>query len=570
VRKDTIRRIVIRAPNWIGDAVMSEPAVSMVRTLFPQAEVTLLAKPIIAELFAHHPGIHRILVYDDRGRHAGLSGKWTLARVLRRHRFDLAMLLQNAFEAALLAFLAGIPRRYGYGTDGRALLLTDPLTVPPRGTLMHQVDYYWNLVTPFGARGIPTAPRLFVSKQEEISIEARLADAGISPSDLLIGVNPGSTYGSAKRWLPERYAGTVNRLVEEHRSGDVRIGVVILGGKGEERLGQSIAEHIHTRTVVCSGHTTVRELMALTKRCRLFLTNDTGPMHIASAFNVPAVAIFGPTDWRTTAPFGPGAKLVRHAVPCAPCLLRECPIDHRCMTGVTVEDVARAAQEHLARYGHGAQASAAPASSPPRMPGPLLPLKDVTVFLDRDGTLNEDTGFVKSPEELCILPAVPAALARLKRGGARLIVVTNQSGVGRGLMSLTDLESIHATLRERLAGERVALDAIYFCPHHPDDGCVCRKPKPGMVERATAEFHIDLSRSYLVGDQARDIELAHRAGMKSILVTTGPPGRQPLEELHARGLAPTVVLPSLSAGVDWIYKDAARGHWVSPQLHMTP
>ena len=318
MRKDTIRRIVIRAPNWIGDAVMSEPTMSMVRMLLPTAEVTLLAKPIIAELFAQHPGIHRTLVYDDRGRHAGLSGKWTLARVLRRHRFDLAILLQNAFEAAFIAFLAGIPHRYGYGTDGRGLLLTDPLAVPARGSITHQVDYYWNLVKPFGAQGTPAAPRLFVTREEEISIEARLAEAGISASDLLIGVNPGSTYGSAKRWLPERYADTVNRLVDEHRSKRVRIGVAILGGKGEERLGQSIAERINTHTVVCSGQTTVRELMVLTKRCQLFLTNDTGPMHIATAFNVPTVAVFGPTDWQTTAPFRPGARLVRQAVPCAP------------------------------------------------------------------------------------------------------------------------------------------------------------------------------------------------------------------------------------------------------------
>ena len=154
------------------------------------------------------------------------------------------------------------------------------------------------------------------------------------------------------------------------------------------------------------------------------------------------------------------------------------------MTGVTVEHVTQAAQEHLARYGHGVQMSAAPTLSLPHTPESLPPLKDVTIFLDRDGTLNEDTGFVKSPEELHILPGVPAALARLKRGGARLIVVTNQSGVGRGLISLKDLESIHATLRDRLAEEGVILDAIYFCPHHPHDDCVCRKPKRGMVDRA--------------------------------------------------------------------------------------
>lgn len=239
--KDRFRRIVIRGPNWIGDAVMSEPAISAVTRLFPRAEVTLLVKPAIAELFEHHPAVHRVLVYDDRGRHAGLSGKWTLARVLRRHQFDLAILLQNAFEAGLLAFVGGIPRRYGYATDGRTFLLTDPVTVPPRGTHTHQVDYYWMLMKPLGIQGLPSAPRLFVTRQEDLAIAARLADAGIAPSDVLIGLNPGSTYGGAKRWLPERYAEAVNQLSERfQRTGATRLGVAILGARGEEALGKSI------------------------------------------------------------------------------------------------------------------------------------------------------------------------------------------------------------------------------------------------------------------------------------------------------------------------------------------
>ncbi|HMZ95903.1 MAG TPA: glycosyltransferase family 9 protein, partial [Nitrospira sp.] len=150
MRKEEIRRIVVRGPNWLGDAVMCEPALSQVRTLFPQAEITLLVKPAIADLLAQHPAVNRTLVYDDRGRHAGLTGKWTLAGVLRRHRFDLAILFQNAFEAALISFLAGIPRRFGYATDGRSVLLTDPVAVPPRSAQRHQVEYYWDLLKPLG------------------------------------------------------------------------------------------------------------------------------------------------------------------------------------------------------------------------------------------------------------------------------------------------------------------------------------------------------------------------------------------------------------------------------------
>ncbi|MFZ1761313.1 MAG: lipopolysaccharide heptosyltransferase II [Nitrospira sp.] len=555
MRKEGIRRIVIRGPNWLGDAVMCEPALSQVRTLFPQAEITLLVKPGIADLLAQHPEVNRTLVYDDRGRHAGLVGKWTLAAVLRRHRFDLAILFQNAFEAALISFLAGIPRRFGYATDGRTLLLTDPVTVPPRTAQRHQVEYYWDLLKPLGGHGPAPAPRLFVTPDESALIAGRLADAGIGPSDPVIGVNPGSTYGHAKRWLPDRYAEVVNRAVTDvqGRSG-ARVGVAILGAKGEEPLGKAIADQIKTRTVVCSGQTTVRELMALVKRCQLFLTNDTGPMHVAAAFKVPLVAVFGPTDWQTTSPFGVDAQLVRQPVSCAPCLLRECPIDHRCMTGVTVEQVYDAVVQHLPLV-------APPPAVDPAPPTPGLTstsLAGVTVFLDRDGTLNVDTGYVKSPDDFTVLPGVGAALARLKQAGARLVVVTNQSGLGRGYFSSRDLEAIHSKLRLVLAEDGVTLDGLYFCPHHPDDHCNCRKPARGMIDRAHAELKVDLSRAYVIGDSIRDVELAKQVGARSLLVMTGPSGAEALADLMARDLSPDYVAEGLSQAVDWIVAHATH------------
>ena len=555
MRKEGIRRIVVRGPNWLGDAVMCEPALSQLPVLFPQAEITLLVKPAIADLLAQHPSVNRTLVYDDRGRHAGLTGKWTLAGVLRRHRFDLAILFQNAFEAALISFLAGIPRRFGYATDGRSLLLTDPVVVPPRSAQRHQVEYYWDLLKPLGGQGPAPAPRLFVTPEESALIARRLADAGIGAADLVIGVNPGSTYGHAKRWLPDRYAEVVNRVVKDTQSrSGARVGVAILGAKGEEPLGKAIADQIKTRSVVCSGQTTVRELMALVKRCQLFLTNDTGPMHVAAAFNVPLVAIFGPTDWQTTSPFGVDAQLVRQPVSCAPCLLRECPIDHRCMTGVTVEQVHGAAVRHLPLV-------APPPVSEPDASLPVLSpasLAGVTVFLDRDGTLNIDSGYLKSPDDLTVLPGVGAALAKLKQAGARLIVVTNQSGVGRGYFTSKDLEAIHSKLRLVLAEDGVTLDGLYFCPHHPDDRCNCRKPARGMVDRALAELQVDLSRAYVVGDSARDVELARQVGAKGLLVMTGPSGAEALADLTARDLSPDHVADDLSQAVEWIIAHATR------------
>ena len=547
-QRSALKRVLVRGPNWIGDAVMCEPAIAALRGLFPQAELTLLVKPAVAELFKGHPAVQHILVYEDRGQHAGLTGKWRLANALRRGRFDLAILFQNAFEAALLTFLAGIPRRYGYATDGRRLLLSDPIPRPGKQAVAHQVEYYLGMLRPLGCEEQALSPRLVLFHEEETAMARRLTESGISGAELLIGLNPGSTYGGAKRWLPERFAETADRLAAQFGAK-----VLIVGAHGEEALAQAIAGRIQAKTIVLSGKTSVRELMAAVKRCAVFITNDTGPMHIAAAFGVPVVAVFGPTDSRTTAPFGAGHALVRQPVDCSPCLLRECPIDHRCMTRVTVDEVCQAAIVQLA-------SRQAPASDAPRSaPGTQhLPLHGVTVFLDRDGTTNRDTGYIKTPDELQIFPGAVEAVARLKQAGARVVMITNQSGIGRGLFSVETLGAIHARLRAVFEAGSAPFDGLYYCPHHPDDDCACRKPGTMMVERAVADLGLDLSRAYVVGDQRRDIDLARRIGAKGILMTTGPTSAQALEELRQEGAAPDYVATDLSQAVTWLFGDAEQ------------
>ena len=559
MRKDLPRNILVRAPNWIGDAVMCEPAVRGLRSLFPEAALTILAKPAIAELFIAHPGIHGVLVYDDKGAHAGISGKWSLAGTLRRHRFDLAVLFQNAFEAAFLAWLAGIPRRYGYATDGRVFFLTEPVAVPNGRMPVHQVEYYWNLLRPLGMAGGATRPTLLVSEDEDRMVDVRLTSAGIDSSDLVIGINPGSTYGSAKRWLSDRFAEVGKRLVRRlEQTEGAHVAVAILGAKGEESLGKDIAAQLGGRSVVLSGATTIRELMAVVKRCRLLITNDTGPMHIAAACGVPVVAVFGPTDWRTTAPYGQERSIVREAVDCAPCLLRECPIDHRCMTRIPVDRVYETAVRQLNSLSCLSSPDKTDKTDQIDQRDQTNILSGCTVFLDRDGTLNPDPGYIRSPDQFELFPGVSEALARLKRAGARLIVVTNQSGVARGFLSREDLDAVHMKLKGLLESVGVALDAIYFCPHHPDEGCDCRKPNRGMIDRAVREWGVNLDRSYLIGDHTRDVELAKRVGARSVLVTTGVVSLQEASKLKASGPAPDWIASSLGEAADWLLSDAAR------------
>ncbi len=556
MNKEAINRILVRGPNWLGDAVMCEPALRGLQRLFPDAQIALLVKSAVADLFAGHPALTRVLTYDVNGHHAGLSGKWVLAGQLRKQGFDMAVLFQNAFEAAFLTFLAGVPRRHGYATDGRSLLLSDPVAVPDRHRLVHQVRYYWDLLKPLGLTGDPSAPELVVFPEEDQAMMGRFVQGGLAASDVVVGINPGSTYGGAKRWLPERFAEVTERLCRTIReSREQEVSVVIFGAKGEERLGQEIASHLSSRSLVLSGATTIRELMAAVKRCAVLLTNDTGPMHIAAAFQVPVVAIFGPTDWRTTSPFGSAHAIVRQPVDCAPCLLRECPIDHRCMTRVTVDQVHEAATKQIAGL---SGSSGSNQMNEINQTNQKNLLDGVTVFLDRDGTLNYDPGYLKVAADLKLLAGVGPALARLKEAGAKLVVVTNQSGVGRGILTLKDLEAIHARLEGLLEQEGAALDAIYFCPHHPDDGCRCRKPNVGMVERAVSELQLDLRRSYLIGDRERDIQLAHRVGAKGILITAKVMDTQILDRLKVEQAMPEAVAESMVEAVDWILADAVK------------
>lgn len=322
--------------NWIGDAVMTTPAISAIREHFPHAEITILANVMVSKLFLHHPGIDSIITFDRQGKHHGVAGRLRLAAELRKHAFDLAIILPNSFDSALVPWLARIPARIGKCSDGRTLLLSGRYNAAKRVPRCHEVEYYLDLMQYFGITGSQTPLHLFVTKEEESSASALLEGHGIKPNDFILGINPGASYGSAKRWYPDRFAQVALRLADYWAAK-----VVIFGGPGETAIAADIDHRLEGTALNLAGKTSVRELMALIKRCNFFITNDSGPMHIAAAFGVPLVAIFGSTDSSGTSPYSGNSVVVRKNIDCAPCKLRECPTDHRCMTEVTVDDVVR-------------------------------------------------------------------------------------------------------------------------------------------------------------------------------------------------------------------------------------
>jgi heptosyltransferase II len=324
-----VDRLVVRAPNWIGDAVLSLGAVRDLRRNFPAARLEVLARPWVAPLYEAVPAVDAVRpsrgFQKDRRALAGA--------------FDVAVLLPNSFAAAATVRAAGIPERWGYATDGRGPLLTRRARVPPQVRGRSQVYYYRAMLAGIG---------LVVSATPDVSLRAReawteRADALLGEDGPWIGVNPGAFYGSAKRWEPMRYAAAGERLARETGAR-----IAILGGTLERPLGEAIAAAMRVPARVLCGETTLGELVGVLSRLRLLLTNDSGPMHLAAALGVPVVAVFGPTDWRETGPMGARQRLVREPVHCSPCLLRECPIDHRCMRRVGVERVVDQARGLLA------------------------------------------------------------------------------------------------------------------------------------------------------------------------------------------------------------------------------
>lgn len=342
-----LKRLLVRATNWVGDAVMSLPALRAIRTRLPDAHISVLALPWVADLYGREPFCDEVIPYTATRGARDWQGKWQLAQDLRARQFEAAILLQNAFEAAFITWLAGIPIRLGYSRDGRGPLLTHGIAVPQKGEIPpHESYYYLELLRRAGLLSeLPQEPfiRLEGSAAAREAGLALLHDKGIHGP--VIGVSPGAAYGTAKRWLPERFAEAATIIAKQRNAT-----IILFGAKEERPLCDIVESYLQSFSMQAhnfAGETTLREFLEMTAACMLSLTNDSGAMHISSALGVPTVTVFGATDHIATGPTGPLARIVREPVFCAPCLLRECPIDHRCMKEVPADRVAQTALDLL-------------------------------------------------------------------------------------------------------------------------------------------------------------------------------------------------------------------------------
>ncbi|MEM5786863.1 MAG: lipopolysaccharide heptosyltransferase II [Syntrophobacteraceae bacterium] len=329
-------KILVRSTNWIGDAVMATPALTALRSAFPKAEIVLAASPAVSEVMANHPCCDRIIIHDKKGMHRGLRGLFRFSSQIASEGFDLAVLFQYAIEAALVARLARIRRRVGFGTDGRGLLLTHSVPVNADVLRIHHAKRYQYMLEMLGIPAPDSRLSLCCTDKESDWASQSLG------SGRWVALNPGAAFGSAKRWYPDRFAAVADSLHADHG-----FRILLVGGPGEMQIGAEIVAAMRSEALNMIGKTSVRQMMALLSQVHLVITNDSGPMHVAAAFDRPIIALFGPTDHETTSPACTNYRIVRKETGCAPCLKRKCPGDHGCMADITVDDVLTAVSDIL-------------------------------------------------------------------------------------------------------------------------------------------------------------------------------------------------------------------------------
>jgi heptosyltransferase-2 len=370
-------KVMIRVPNWVGDAVMAEPALRQLRRIFNDAHITFVARPWVAGLFDGENLYDDLIPVADAGNFFQSTKRFiNEARTLQRQAFDYAVLLTNSFRTAFSARAASIPQIAGYATDLRGVLLHRPIAFEKDYKAKHQVFYYLNIAIDIerslskdtwvdlqnpkpqlqataesldkarfllAEAGIEVKSQESGVKSQESELENPQAAIGASAlRNAIVALNPGATNSRAKQWLAERFAQTADTLAE--RDG---LQTIIIGAAGDVEAANQVASLMRTPVANLAGRTSIAELKAVLSLCSLMISNDTGPAHVSAALGVPTVVVFGPTEHFATRPFADCATVVRQDVDCSPCMLKDCPIDHRCMTGVEVNTVYLAAKKLL-------------------------------------------------------------------------------------------------------------------------------------------------------------------------------------------------------------------------------
>ncbi|MBP2654176.1 MAG: rfaF 3 [Firmicutes bacterium] len=506
------KKILVINMLHIGDLLLATPVLTTLRANYPEAHIALLADAKIDSLVKFNKNIDELISVDKKGYHNKLGNYFRLILEVRRCKFDLVINLHPNERASALAAFSGARRIIGYSSPGFGIFFDDLLDnknfdhkLKNRPDIPHQAaEHLERLENVLGITPVDRGLEMWLDEVTEKKAEKRWFAAFGHPSFKVVGFNTGASWPT-KRWTAAGFAAVGDKLLE------MGYGLAFFGGPMDAENVKDILELMkhgqHPRIAVFTGKLDLLELGALIRKCAVFLTNDSGPMHVAVAQKKAVVAIFGSSNEVGFGPYDKNSVVITpEGLTCRPCGSHNCD-HHSCMTGIMPETVLEAVVT---------------------LAGPNELAPRPAVFFDRDGVLNVDTAYVYRSEDFKWNAGAVEAVKYFNDKGYYVFVVTNQSGVARGLYKEDDVHDLHQWMNNELEASGAHIDAFYYCPHHPEEGsaeyrkvCDCRKPEPGLILQALQEWPVEKTNSLLIGDKESDLAAAEAAGIKGFLFKGG-------------------------------------------------
>ena len=497
-----VKKILVVRFSSFGDIVLTLPVIQALKVEFPDSRIFFLTKKRYKSLVSWNPLIDSVIEFDSEGKHKNLYGFLKFIRELKSYKFDLLIDLHSNPRSFLIRKLVNAQRKLKYKKRWLArfsMVRFKFLKIKSK----HTVDCYLDLLKKIDVEAEDRLPRFHLRGEDRDFASDFLRKKGLKDIEILVGMAPQARW-KTKAWDKEKFSYVGNMILKKYRSR-----ILLVGDESEKERLVYISSELKEKNVIYALDFPFNRLAGVIKSCEVFITNDSGPMHLSSALGVPTIAIFGPTHPKLGfSPLGLMDKVVTTNEWCSPCSLhgkKKCFRDKRyCMDKITPEEVYKLVEDILN--------------------------SQKVVFLDRDGTIIEDRNFLSRTQQVSFFTGSVDAIRILKSLGYKLIVITNQSGINRGLITLEDVNEVNRFILDELKKKNAAIDDVYFCPHHPDEGCSCRKPQMGLVEKAKEKHKLNLSDSVVIGDKLSDVILGKKMFAKTVLVLTGY-GKKELEKI---------------------------------------
>lgn len=486
-------RILVIRLSSLGDIILTTPVLDALKENYENSEISFLTKQKYQGLFESDPRVDSVIYFEPEGKDKGVSGLLRLIRGLNQEKFDLIVDLHSNLRSFFIRLLVKANKKVHYHKK----LIARFVMVHFKSWKVKQVstiDNYLESTGEIGEKAWSRIPRLYSKKENEIWAENFFTENGLAKDEILVGIAPAAKW-ETKRWDLDKFSSVAKSL-----SQDLSAKILLVGDKDDLKPIEGIENYVGKERTIQAVDLHLDRLIALVERCSLFISNDSGPMHLTSASGVPTIGIFGPTSpGLGFSPSGLEDKVFWVGVDCSPCSLhggKECVKKSRyCMDDIKPEKIIEEAKRILSA--------------------------NKVIFLDRDGTITEEKDFISKVEEIKFLPGSKEALKILQGLGYKLVIVSNQSGIARGIMAGEQVEKVNNFLLKELTKEGIKIEAIYYCPHHPDENCDCRKPRTGLIRKAVQDHHLKLKSTWMIGDKLSDVLLGKNIKGKSILVLTG-------------------------------------------------